>query len=138
MQTLDPAAITPEHTPQWMAPFLCGCCAPFALALSALMPEAEFVAIGHPVHARHFGLRQNGRYMDVRGAMDEDTFCRHFGLPPRACTRADVERAAGQSHRPGGPYLGVGMTRAREAARRAFPALRRGQQRPTTRTSAQG
>jgi RNA:NAD 2'-phosphotransferase (TPT1/KptA family)/8-oxo-dGTP pyrophosphatase MutT (NUDIX family)/ribosomal protein L32 len=64
--------------PTWKRPWLTGKCHEFALALSSLMPDAQFVAIGG-VMFEHVGLRKGDTYYDVRGAMTKDQFTELFG-----------------------------------------------------------
>jgi 8-oxo-dGTP pyrophosphatase MutT (NUDIX family)/GNAT superfamily N-acetyltransferase len=62
----------------WQRPWLMGKCHEFALALSSLMPDAQFVAIGNAMF-EHVGLRRGDTYYDVRGAMDKAQFAELFG-----------------------------------------------------------
>lgn len=67
-----------EHIEAWRRPYLTGKCFDFALALSEMVPDAVFVAVGDPAYPDHVGIRlPDGRYADVRGVLDETTFRAH-------------------------------------------------------------
>ena len=62
----------------WKRPWLMGKCPEFALALSSIMPDAQFVAIGTAMF-EHVGMRRGDVYYDVRGTMDKAQFAELFG-----------------------------------------------------------
>jgi hypothetical protein len=62
------------NLPRHVYPWLTGRCFDFALALFERMPTAEFIGIGNKKYPDHVALRQNGKYYDARGEMDEMTF----------------------------------------------------------------
>jgi hypothetical protein len=60
--------------PRQLRPWLTGRCFDFALALSERIPTAEFIVVGSEKYPDHVALRQNGKYYDARGEMDENAF----------------------------------------------------------------
>ncbi len=62
------------NLPRDMRAWVTGRCFDFAVAFSERMPKAEFVGVGTKRHLDHVALRQDGKYYDARGEMDENEF----------------------------------------------------------------